>query len=412
MPGNIFEVALGHESLFVERAIFDARHTPSNLPHRNVQIEAMVLNLVDALRGHIPSNMILYGATGSGKTAVSRHVLNQLSEQASELDRRVHSHEVNCRHINTRYRILQSIATSLEQHGDHTIPFTGWPADRVLTEMLDRMERLGGVHVIVLDEVDLLTGPSGDSLLYDLTSLNTLLSRARCSLIGISNDLRFVEGLPASVRSRLAHEDIVFDPYDSAQIHDILSQRAHKGLQQNVLEQGVLRLCSALAAQEHGDARRALELLKASVQKAEHDSSKTVTVAHMRAAQHQLEFDQIGAIIRTLPLHQKLVLLAVLINERNGLKAVSTGLVCETYRQATKHMRLEPLTNRRISSLLNDLDQIGLLTARNVSLGRGGRTKLVVSRIPVGINAVKVMVSEDPLLQDAAEARYRVQGSL
>ncbi len=412
MAGNIFEAALGQRSLFVDRPVFDPRHAPGSLPHRSPQIEAMVLNLVDALRGHIPSNMVLYGATGSGKTAVSRHVLSQLGEQAREVARPVNGHEVNCRHVNTRYRILQHLATGLEIAGDSAIPFTGWPADRVLGELLRRMERAGGVHVIVLDEVDHLEGEAGNSLLYDLTSMNTLLREARCSLIGISNDLRFVETLPASVRSRLSQEDIVFDPYDSAQIRDILTERARRGLRNNVLDEGVLRLCAALAAQEHGDARRALDLLRVSVQKAEQGGTDFVTVAHVRAAQRQLEFDQVAAVIRTLPLHQKLVLLSILINERNGLQAVSTGLICDTYRQATKHVSVDPLTDRRISSLINDLDHLGLATARNVSLGRRGRTKLVVSRIPPGVDAMRVMIGAEPMVADAAEARYRLQGAL
>ena len=142
------------------------------------------------------------------------------------------------------------------------MPFTGWPTDRVLETLITRMNRIGGVHIIVLDEIDNLVEKGGDDLLYALTSLNTLLVNGRCSIIGISNDLHFTQHLDPRVSSRLSQEDIVFHPYVATEIQNILSERASMGIKGWVFDEGVIRLCSALAAQEHGDARRALDLLE------------------------------------------------------------------------------------------------------------------------------------------------------
>ena len=68
--------------MFSDRRVFDPRHSPSILCHRDAQVHAMVLNLADALEGHIPGNMILYGPTGAGKTAAARFVIEQLEERA------------------------------------------------------------------------------------------------------------------------------------------------------------------------------------------------------------------------------------------------------------------------------------------------------------------------------------------
>ena len=105
------------------------------------------------------------------------------------------------------------------------MPFTGWPTDRVLETLVERMSRAGGVHIIVLDEVDNLVDKGGDDLLYALTSLNTLLSEGRCSIIGISNDLNFTQHLDPRVSSRLSQEDLVFHPYVATEIQNILSER-------------------------------------------------------------------------------------------------------------------------------------------------------------------------------------------
>ena len=412
MDGNIFEKILGQDSLFTDRKAFDHAFEPKRLPHRDHEVDALVMNLVDALNGHIPSNMLLYGVPGSGKTVVTRYVLGQLREKGAEMGQLVKTYEINCRNMDTKYRVVQSIATQLAQRGDVPVPFTGWPTDRVLETLVERMSRAGGVHIIVLDEVDNLVDKGGADLLYALTSLNTLLSDGRCSIIGISNDLNFTQHLDPRVSSRLSQEDVVFHPYVATEIQNILSERAAMGIREEVLEEGVIRLCAALAAQEHGDARRALDLLRISVQKAEQRGQGKVNTKHVRLAQSQLEYDQVTPVVRTLPLHQKLVLFSICINEENGLRNISTGEIYRTYSEACSKIGIEPLTTRRVSSLLNELDTIGLIMARNVSKGRGGRSKQVNSAIPKAIDAIALMSENEPLVNEAALGKYNLQGQL
>ena len=412
MKGNIFEEILGQDSLFTDRRAFDHAFEPARLPHREHELDSLVRNLVDALNGHIPSNMLLYGVPGSGKTVVTRYVLSQLREKGLEMGQSVHTYEINCRNVDTKYRVVQTIATQLAQRGDAPVPFTGWPTDRVLDTVVSRMSRVGGVHIIVLDEVDNLVDKGGDDLLYALTSLNTLLSKGRCSIIGISNDLHFTQHLDPRVSSRLSQEDIVFHPYVATEIQNILNERAEMGIKAGVLDDGVIKLCSALAAQEHGDARRALDLLRISVQKAEHRSQNRVDTKHVRLAQSQLEYDQVTPVIKTLPLHQKLVLFSICLNEENGLRNISTGEVYRTYAEACSKIDTEPLTTRRVSSLLNELDTMGLIMARNVSKGRGGRSKQVNSAIPKAIDAISLMSESETLVNEAAMGKYNLQGHL
>jgi len=412
MEGNIFEKILGQDCLFVDRRAFDHAFEPSRLPHRDHEVEVLVRNLVDALNGHIPSNMLLYGVPGSGKTVVTRFVLGQLLDKGKEMGQTVETYEINCRNVDTKYRVVQTIASKLGRRGDSPIPFTGWPTDRVLEELISRMDRAGGVHIIVLDEIDNLVARAGDGLLYNLTSLNTSLRNSRCCIIGISNDLNFTQQLDPRVTSRLSQEDLVFHPYGAPEIQDILGERVNTGLREGVIEEGVLELCSALAAQEHGDARRALDLLRISVQKAEQRSQKTVDRRHVRLAQSQLEYDQVTPVLKTLPLHQKLLLLAIKLNEDNGLRNISTGETYRTYSEACMKISVEPLTPRRISSLLNELDTLGLIMARNVSKGRGGRSKQVNSAIPKGVDAVSTMSDSEPMIAEAAHGRYNLQSHL
>jgi len=413
MDENIFDNFLQVNSLFTNKEVLRHTHMPNRLPHRENEVEAIMFNLVEALKGNVPSNMVIYGPSGAGKTAVINFICRQLSEKGQQIDRYINPVYVNCRKIDTQYRALTHMSNSLlEEYENEDIPFTGWPTDRVFSELVKRMDRRGGVHVLVLDEIDHLVKKSGDDLLYNLTNLNAELKDARCSVIGISNDLKFTGYLDSRVSSRLGQEDLAFKPYNASQLQDILTERAKLGISAGVLSSAVIRLCSALAAQEHGDARRALNLLRVSTEKAEQCGEEKVLERHVRMAQNQIECDQITPAIASLPSQQKLVLFSILQIEDHGLRNIATGEIYEVYKQACKHFGNNILTQRRLTSLLGELDTLGIITAKAISRGRYGRTKQVNSCIPQSIDAVKIMIEADELMKAVDEGNYRLQSRL
>ena len=413
MSKNIFDGILTQKTLFVQKEALRHTHKPEALPHRDQEIEHLSFNLVEALKGHIPSNMILYGVTGAGKTAVTRFVCDQLQRKGESIGRRVHPVMVNCRQIDTQYRVLSHLGNALlEEYEQEDIPFTGWPTDRVFSELIRRMDSRGGVYVLVLDEIDHLVKKSGDDLLYNLTNLNAELKNARACVIGISNDLKFTDFLDPRVRSRLGQQDIVFNPYNAEQLQDILRTRAEIGISEGAIGPGVIELCSALAAQENGDARCALDLLRVSTEKAEQAGVEVVEQNHVRIAQAQIESDQVTPVIRTLPTQQKLVLASVLINENNGLRNMQTGEVYHIYKQACNKIGQQFLTSRRISGIISNLDMLGLVTAKTVSRGRYGRSKEINSCIPTNIDPSDVMTKAEPILEEIFSAKYRHQSQL
>src|SRR5512137_2313476 len=170
---------------------------------------------------------------------------------------------------------------------------TGWPTDQVYAELKNQLEAGGGVIVIVLDEIDKLVKKSGDETLYNLTRINSDLRVAKVAIIGISNDLRFTDFLDPRVLSSLSEEELVFPPYNAPQLCDILQQRGEDAFMEKVLDPPVIPLCAALAAQEHGDARRALDLLRVSGELAERERSVQVTEDHVRMAREKIEQDRV-----------------------------------------------------------------------------------------------------------------------
>ena len=195
----------------------------------------------------------------------------------------------------------------------------------------NQLDAGGGVLVIVLDEIDKLVKKSGDDTLYNLTRINSDLKNSKVSIIGISNDFSFKDFLDPRVLSSLSEEEIVFPPYNAPQLVDILTQRATGAFLDGAIGEGVIPLCSALAAQEHGDARRALDLLRISGELADRDESKQVTEVHVKQAQAKIETDSMIECIATLPTQSKLILFSMLTLEQLGQNIFSSGDVSRVY---------------------------------------------------------------------------------
>ncbi len=375
---GIFEDFLKNTVIFENKEVLRPNYTPDNLPHRDKQIQLLASMLVPAIRGDTPSNILIYGKTGTGKTAVVKFVGQELEDTSESRGIACYVLYVNCEIVDTQYRLLATLA----RHVGKEVPMTGWPTDQVFEEFKKTVDKKKQVVIVILDEIDKLVR-KGDDVLYNLSRINGDLKNARISLIGISNDLKFTEFLDPRVKSSLGEEEIIFPPYDAEQIHDILEQRAGLAFKSNMLDETVIRLCAAFAAQEHGDARRALDLLRVSGELAERTKSPVVEEKHVRVAQEKIENDRVVEVVRTLPTQSKLVLLSVLLLSKIRNNNVSTGEAYTVYKQMCNDIGSDILTQRRITDLISELDMLGIINAMVVSKGRYGRTKEISLSVPM-----------------------------
>ena len=379
---GLFKKYLTSNTLFKDREVLRHSYRPQILPHRKPQIDEVASILAPSLRNETPSNILIYGKTGTGKTACVRYVGTELEKASSKMGTICRIVHLNCEVIDTQYRVLAQIAKGLENVDEVAsdklrthIPMTGWPTDQVYAELKNQLESGGGVLVIVLDEIDKLVKKSGDDTLYNLTRINSDLKNSKVSIIGISNDLSFKDFLDPRVLSSLSEEEIVFPPYNAPQLIDILAQRAEAAFFPDVIAGGVIPLCSALAAQEHGDARRALDLLRISGELADRSESAKVTEDHVKQAQAKIETDSMIECISTLPTQSKLILYSMLILEQLGQNIFTSGEVSRIYQDIAPTIQLDVLTHRRITDLISELNMLGVINTRVVSRGRYGRTK-------------------------------------
>lgn len=391
---EIFEGYLRSPKLFKRRDVLDSSFVPENLPHRTEQIKQLGYILASVLRGAKPSNILCFGKSGTGKTAVSKYVLNILGKKAPQHGLRIEVAYLNCNTVDTNYRVFADLCNTLGIE----VPFTGLATDEVFTRFKQGLDQRESLFIVVLDEIDSLIKKSGNETLYNLTRINSDLSRAKVSLIGISNDLKFKEYLDPRVLSSLSEEELVFKPYEAPEITDILVERAELAFQDRALSEGVINMIAAIAALEHGDARRAMDLLRVSAEIAEREGTEKINQAHVKKAQGAIERNTITEVISTLPLQSKMVILSIYVLESitDNSETVSTGDVYEEYARICKEMGMDSLTQRRVGDLINELDALGIISARVVSRGRHGRTKEIRFSIPKSL--LELTIREDKMI--------------
>lgn len=409
---DIFDQYLNNETLFLNREVMRSSYIPDNLPHRTKEIDSLANILTPALKGEAPSNVFIYGKTGTGKTAVVKHLGKELRKKGDQLGTNINFIYLNCAIIDTHYRLLQNIANQFMSEWNDHVPFTGWPTDEVYTKLKTMIDKEKSVIIIVLDEVDKL---QGDDALYNLTRINTELQNARISIIGISNDLKFTELLDPRVRSSLGEESMIFSPYDATQLKDILDDRAKTALKKDATDDDVIPFCAALSAQEHGDARRALDLLRVATELAERNRAPRVTRNNVKQAQEKIELDRITEVVRTLPNQSKLVLYAILLLDKQNKKAgtnqaLTTGQVYDLYHELCKKIRYNCLTQRRTTDLIAELDMLGVVTSRVISKGRHGRTTEI--QIASTNKDLQEVLNEDDVFKELSTYKMKEQSRL
>ncbi len=389
-----FEAFLKKESVFFDKRTLQSAHIPETIPHREDQTKQLANILAPALRGDKPSNTFIYGKTGTGKTLTARHTTQKLMEIAERENVPLKVIYLNCklkRSADTEYRLIAQLARELGK----SIPPTGLPTEEVYKEFFKALNKQNQNYILILDEIDQLVDKTGDNALYNLTRINEEQTESQISIIGISNDIMFVDNLDPRVRSSLSEEEIVFPPYNALQIQSILRQRAEHAFKKDVLDQGVIEKCAAYAARDHGDARRALELLRVAGELADRKNSRKITTEHIDCAEQKIDRDRIIDITTAQPQQHQLVLYSIISLQPQRKNNIFTGEVYEIYKSLCGKTNTNILTQRRISDIISEFDMLGIVNAKLISKGRYGRTRDISLEIPESLMPRVKSILED-----------------
>lgn len=370
----------GEEPTLIQEAILlSDSYIPPRLIARDGEIRRVVKVLNPGLWRGIPDHCFIYGTTGTGKTVVTRYVLQRFTEKAKANDLKVVTVFVGCKdHSPTQIVTLIREAVPLEVK----LPPRGLSISEYVHDICAALKETHCSLVIVFDEIDAL---GNTNILYQLTRAKAngeLANDQFITIIGITNDTTWVEDLEPRVISSMHPKPILFKSYSAPQLTEILTGRK-PAFKEGVVDDAVIPLCAALGAKEHGDARKAIQLLREAGETAQAELSPRVTEEHVLLAVETIEVNTIEQLVMSLPGQSKRVLEAIaVVLTATGGEPVQTGEVYKRYQAITQSYGGVPAHRTRIAQIVTELDMLGIINAPERRKGRGRTRKIRLTSPP------------------------------
>ena len=354
------------KKVFVKKSALDTSNQPEKIVSRVNEVEKIVRYISDYEQQQTVPLVSIYGRSGTGKSTLVRYVCNYFPE--------IKLCFVNLRKAKTVFGTINLILNELDQPSLASAQGMNLGMEKIRESILTitTLEKKK-LFVLALDEFDVIfydkRGNPSD-FVYKLVEMQAELKSKGClaMIITISNNVLSDYDLDDRIRSRIGNSEIFFKPYTKEETLKILQQRSEEAFGKKIDEK-VLEECAKISFLEHGDARRAVDLLRVSAEIAAKEK-KDLLVKHVKDASKQIQKDRVEEVISSLSHHSKLICL-VLASKTFGLDKMqhSTMSIFEKYKE---YVQSEPVSYRRFSELLKDLENTGLIISDTRSNGQKG----------------------------------------
>jgi cell division control protein 6 len=419
----------GGTSVFVNRDLVepDTIIDEERIVGRDEQLESVVSFLKPTLRGDRPPNMLLYGPAGTGKSLIIGAVTQQIVELCKSKGEIFGVVDINCQPINTLdqavYELVQTVAKDVG--ADVGVPETGVSTKRKYRRLYELINEQYDSVIFVLDEIDLLVGrrandePAYSKLLYQLSrASNTNEIEGQVSVAALTNDPRFMENIDGRAESSFNPRDVYFPDYDATQLRKILENR-RDAFRQDALDDDVIPLVAAFAAQSHGDARKAIDLFRGAGDLADERGDETVHEIHVRESQEEIDKDRSLKLIEGLTTQKKISLYATAAvasySNKTG-SSVPSPVGFKLYQWVTEELGADQMTRETYVKYVKELSTYGLISTSRKSRGRGGGMYMeftftgdpdaIMERVVEDTRLERVR-EQDELLQSVVTAQLR-----
>jgi cell division control protein 6 len=352
--------------------------------HRNIriaQLERMAQVLSPVVGGLQPSNLLIYGPSGTGKSVTCLHFLASLANMCSGQGVPFQYAYVDLTTPKSCFGAFNELAMAID--GSVRRYRKGVALEQMQEIIVSSLAGSTGFLCILIDEADNITS---DSDIFLTFLAKTLPKRVpvRLFYVFLTNRLEWEKNLDPRILSVLKKQDMIFEPYDAMDLIEILRLRVEKALDVSKVDEGAVRKIAAYASRETGDARKAVELLAKAAKVAEEHSGR-LTEQEVDVAEHTLEVDKTEELVRSLAPQQRLALQACYLGLSRHKTRITTGTAFDAYQRVCEASAMRPLTQRRFSDMVSFLDLYGLINARVTSKGRYGKTRELSTSLPAKV---------------------------
>lgn len=353
------DLFIREDPIFVNKELLEINHLPEEdrIVGRDEEIKNLANSVNPAVFGQSPSNLLIYGETGTGKSLCAKHVSQRLVSTAHDEGINAAFTYVDCAQDSTETQAVQTVAETLNT-ADETgiqIPDKGIATSTYYKRLWNILDDKYDVVLIILDEIDKL---ASDDILMQLSRAGEAgkVDNCKIGVIGISNKIKYKEEqLDERVKSSLCEREFVFPPYNGTQLNAIMEARKD-AFRDGVLEDGVIPKAAALAAREHGDARQAIDILRYAGEIAQSRGTRTVTEEFVVDARERAETDRFRELIRGSTPHSRHVLqaLTVLSLNEDDQSGFRTTRIYDVYQEVCRQEGSDSLSLRRVRDLLKE----------------------------------------------------------
>ncbi|MDJ1434796.1 orc1/cdc6 family replication initiation protein [Halostagnicola sp. A-GB9-2] len=362
------------ETLFEEKSVLSESYQPDKILERDEEIEGYRYALQDVLFGREPDNVMLYGKAGLGKTAVTKYMMDALQKEVSIRDEadELFVHDLNC-NGKTLFMIIRRLVNELLPDSASPFPKRGLGTGDAFDELYKQLDRHGGTHLLVFDELDHLD--DADTLLYELprAQANKHIVEAQIGVIGISNNYTFRNSLSSKVRDTLMEREISFRPYHADELRTILNDRAKRAFAEGSWDDSAVAMAAAIAAKDQGNARQAIDLLRTGAEIADRTGDDCIRDDHVENARELVQRGRLKTRIQDQTDHAQYILETMAYLEKDYETPARSKTIKTNYETVAESWGAEPLsTLKSIQKHLSDLQMLGFLNRRAENKGRKG----------------------------------------
>jgi cell division control protein 6 len=387
---------------------------------RDGQLAAEARAFRDTLEGERPPDLLLYGPSGTGKTLTVKSVANKVKERAKQKDIVFDFVAVNFKTMesHTLDRAVWKLGyqTAKKAGVAWNIPRKGVSTDAKYVRLYEIVDEHFESLVFILDEIDALTGhrnddePAYSRLLYSLSRVMTEQHvDTLISTVVVTNYPKFRENLDSRTDSSYNPNGIHFSDYDANELIEILDRR-RDAFKEDALENGVVELVAAYGAQNEGDARRAIDLLRDAGEIANRKDDSKVREEHVQAANDSVVKNRVLEIVGGMSLQKKLSLYAAATVADVNDGAAPSPVVYRVYKSICEMSGRETYTQETVNGHINKADTYGVLKSERTSGGfKSGVHLLFEFNEPV--DAVIETLEEDSTFDDMDVEKVRLMAA-
>lgn len=368
-------------------------YQPETLPCRNSE-KSKIRQFIKSSISHSGNTNSLYisGLPGLGKTACVHEIIKKIQKKKKLNFRFL---QLNCLKLKTPndfYGFLLKLMIGIEKKNDQarSILYTfftlgEWPkfssnfkSKKSKNQSKKSKNHIKGEDTILLlvDEIDYLV-TRDQEILYNLFNW-THEQASNLSILCIANTLDFPEQLTAKIESRIGHSRLIFSPYNSENLQQIMSNRLQDV---GVFSPDAIKFVSKKIAAYSSDVRKSLHICRLAIElsfKKKNLCEKIGTETINKAFELYYSNVQV-AYIQAKALPMKIILAALItLFKKNSLKMIDIFKFYQKYYQISELTGTHVFSYKQFLGMVKNLASSGILDLK-MQMGNHAEVSLLIN---------------------------------